>query len=137
MLHLECMSFPPNPTALACWMVNANPSSAIKPSIIPAFASPLPVPQNQVLHLKRPRTQSNTLSKKRLRSAQSVGEVTYPAPAHQASWSIDDLPKSVACTIHQGSNATSMDFHPSHHSLLTVGCSNGEISLWELGKRER
>ena len=71
-----------------------------------------------------------------LRSAQSVDEVTYPAPPQQALWPLDDdLPRSVACTIHQGPNVTSMDFHPSHHTLLTVGCSNGEISLWEVGMR--
>ncbi|KAE8736027.1 TOPLESS-related 2 isoform 3 [Hibiscus syriacus] len=107
------------PIALTGWTVNANLSSAIQPYVIPAFALPLPVPQNQV--------KMNFLQ----------GGVTYPAPAHQASGSIDDLPKSVACTIHQGSNVTSMDFHPYYHTLLTVGCSNGEISLWELGKRER
>ena len=30
-----------------------------------------------------------------------------------------------------------MDFHPSHHTLLTIGCSNGEISFWEVGMQER
>lgn len=48
-------------------------------------------------------------------------QVTYPtAPAarQQASWSLDDLPRTVAFTMHQGSSITSMDFHPSHRTLL-------------------
>ncbi|KAB2009822.1 hypothetical protein ES319_D10G193800v1 [Gossypium barbadense] len=144
-------SFPPNPTALAGWMGNVNPSSSVQSAlaVAAASASSLPFPQNQVSVLKHPRTPSNTPGMveygstdhehlmKRLRSAQSIDEVTYPAPPQHASWSLDDLPKSVACTIHQGSNVTSMDFHPFHHTLLTVGCSNGEISLWEVSKRER
>ncbi|XP_022722525.1 topless-related protein 2-like isoform X2 [Durio zibethinus] len=133
--------------ALVGWMANANHSSSVQPAVVAASASSLPVSQNQVL--KHPRTPSNTLGMieygstdheqlmKRLRSAQFVDEVTYPPPPQQASWSLDDLPRSVACAIHQGSNVTSMDFHPSHHTLLTVGCSNGEISLWEVGMRER
>ncbi|TYH01743.1 hypothetical protein ES288_A09G084400v1 [Gossypium darwinii] len=147
--------FPPaaaaaaNANALAGWMANANHSSPVQPAVIAASASSLPVPQNQVSVLKHPRTPPDALGMteygstdheqlmKRLRSAQSVDEVTYPAPPQQASLSLDDLPRSVACTIHQGSNVTSMDFHPTHHTLLTVGCSNGEISLWEVGMRER
>ena len=74
---------------------------------------------------------------KQLRFVQYVDEVTYPVPRQQASWSLDDLPRSIACAIHQGSNMTSMDFHPSHHMLLLVGCSNGEISLWEVGMQKR
>ncbi|XVF62520.1 hypothetical protein PTKIN_Ptkin09bG0014900 [Pterospermum kingtungense] len=137
-----------NANALAGWMANANHPSSVQPAAVAASASSLPVPQNQVSVLKHPRTPSNTLGMieygsadheqlmKRLRTVQSVDEVTYPAP-QQASWSLDDLPRSVACTIHQGSNVTSMDFHPSHLTLLAVGCSNGEISLWEVGMRER
>ncbi|XVE65573.1 hypothetical protein DITRI_Ditri08aG0010600 [Diplodiscus trichospermus] len=147
---------PPPPTAaaanangLASWMANANPPSSVQSGVVAASGSSLPIPQNQVSVLKHPRTPSNTLGMieygssdheqlvKRLRSAQSFDEVTYPAPPQQALWSLDDLPRTVACTIHQGSNVTSMDFHPSHHTLLTVGCSNGEISLWEVGMRER
>ena len=36
----------------------------------------------------------------------------------QPSRSLDDLPMKVACTLSQGSNVTSMDFHPSRHTLL-------------------
>jgi hypothetical protein len=66
-------------------------------------------------------------------------QVTYPAPIPipQPSWSLDDLPKTVACTLSLGYNVTSMDFHPSRHTLLLVGSSNGDITLWEIGLRER
>ncbi|KAI9122848.1 hypothetical protein K1719_005737 [Acacia pycnantha] len=143
--------FPPAPptanaNALAGWMVNANPSSSVHSSVV---ASSLPGPPNQVSVLKHSRTPSNALGMmdyqnndheqimKRLRPAQSVDEVTYPAPAQQASWSIDDLPRTVYCTLPQGSTVITMDFHPSLHSLLSVGCGNGEISLWEAGQREK
>ncbi|KAL4386733.1 hypothetical protein GQ457_09G024050 [Hibiscus cannabinus] len=146
-------SFPYNPTGLA-WLVDASRPSFFSPvpySVIAASAPPVLVPQNQVSGLQHPRTLSNALGmienestdheqllkRKRLRSKQSVDKVTDPAPARQASWSLDDLPKFVAFTIHQGSDVTSMDFHPSHQTLLAVGCINGEISLWEVGKRER
>ncbi|KAF7837781.1 topless-related protein 2 [Senna tora] len=142
-------SAPPtaNANALAGWMMNTNPSSSVQPSVV--AASSLPVAQNQVSILKHSRTPSNAPGMmdyqnndheqimKRLRSAQSVDEVTYPAPPQQASWSTDDLPRNVVCTLHQGSMVTTMDFHPSLHSLLAVGCGNGEISLWETGLRER
>ncbi|EOY11570.1 TOPLESS-related 3 [Theobroma cacao] len=39
--------------------------------------------------------------------------------------------------MHQGSTVTSMDFHPSQHTLLLVGSANAEITLWELGMRKR
>lgn len=45
-------------------------------------------------------------------------QVTYPAALPQVTWSLDDLPRVVACSLTQGSNVTSMDFHPSHHTLL-------------------
>ncbi|XP_061369331.1 topless-related protein 2-like isoform X1 [Gastrolobium bilobum] len=135
-----------NVNALAGWMVNVNPSTSAQSPVV--AASSLPVPPNQVSNLKHPRTpnafgmmdyQNNDHEQlmKRLRSAQSVDEVTYPAPPQQASWSPDDLPRTVVCTLHQGPTVTTMDFHPSLHSLLAVGCANGDISLWEAGLRER
>ncbi|OIV95906.1 hypothetical protein TanjilG_27010 [Lupinus angustifolius] len=143
--------FPPaaaNVNALAGWMVNANPSSSVQS---PFFAaSPFPVPPSQVSALKHSRTPSNALGMmdyqnndheqqlmKRVRSAQSVDDVTYAAPPQQASSSLDDLPRTVVCTLHQGSTVISMDFHPSFQSLLAVGCRNGEVSLWEAGLRKR
>ncbi|KAA8545214.1 hypothetical protein F0562_019998 [Nyssa sinensis] len=144
--------FPPtaaaaNANALAGWMANAAASSSVQAAVV--TASSLPVPPNQVSLLKRPITPPATLGMvdyqstdheqlmKRLRPAQSVEEVTYPTARQQASWSLDDLPRAVAFTLHQGFQVTSMDFHPSHHTLLLVGSSNGEITLWEVGMREK
>ncbi|XP_010245461.1 PREDICTED: protein TPR1-like isoform X2 [Nelumbo nucifera] len=136
----------PNANALVGWMANATASSSVQSAVV--AASSISVPPNQVSILKRPRTPPNALGMvdcqntdheqlmKRLR-AQPIDEVTYSAPLQQTSWSLDDLPRTVACTIHQGSNVTSIDFHPSHQTLLLVGSGNGEITLWELGLRER
>ncbi|KAL2941131.1 Topless-related protein 3 [Bienertia sinuspersici] len=133
--------------ALAGWMANAAASSSVQAAVV--TASSIPVPPNQVPLLKRPRSPPATLGMvdyqnpdhehlvKRLRPAQSVEEVTYPTPRHQASWSVDDLPRNVAFTLHQGSAVTSMDFHPSHPTLLLVGSSTAEITLWEVGSREK
>ncbi|KMT14269.1 hypothetical protein BVRB_4g076250 [Beta vulgaris subsp. vulgaris] len=132
--------------ALAGWMANAS-SSSVQAAVV--TASSIPVPPNQVPILKRPRTPPATLGMvdyqnpdheqlmKRLRPAQSVEEVTYPTPRHQTPWSLNDLPRTVAFTLHQGSVVTSLDFHPSHSTLLIVGSSNGEITLWEVGSREK
>ncbi|KAK6121065.1 hypothetical protein DH2020_045194 [Rehmannia glutinosa] len=123
--------FPPtaaaaNANALAGWMVNAAASSSVQAAVV--TASSLPVPPNQVSILKRPITPPATLGMveyqnadheqlmKRLRPAQSVEEVTYPTVRQQASWSLDDLPRTVA---------------------FTLGCNNGEITLWEAGIREK
>ncbi|EEF49925.1 WD-repeat protein, putative [Ricinus communis] len=144
--------FPPtaaaaNAGALAGWMANASASSSVQAAVV--TASSMPVPQNQVSVLKRPRTPPTAPGMvdyqnpdheqlmKRLRPAQSVDEVTYPTSRQQASWSLDDLPRTVALTMHQGSAVTSMDFHPSHQTLLLVGSANGEVTLWELVQRER
>ncbi|XP_031485381.1 protein TPR1-like isoform X1 [Nymphaea colorata] len=142
--------FPPtaaNANALSGWMTNANASSSVQSAVVAASA--IPVPPNQVSLLKRPRTPSNGLGvdyqsadseqlMKRLRpAAASIDELTYPAPVSQPSWSLEDLPRTVARNISQGSTVTSMDFHPTHQTLLLVGSSNGEITLWEVGSRER
>ncbi|XP_052199318.1 topless-related protein 3 [Diospyros lotus] len=155
--------FPPaaataNANALAGWMANAAASSSVQASVV--TASSLPVQPNQVSILKRPITPPGNLGMvdyqsadhehlmKRLRPAPSVeevnngsyifaeapnGKVTYPTPRQHTSWSLDDLPRTVACSMHQGSPVKSMDFHPSHHTLLLVGTASGEITLWEVG----
>uniref|UniRef100_A0A2P2MSL4 Uncharacterized protein MANES_09G174100 n=1 Tax=Rhizophora mucronata TaxID=61149 RepID=A0A2P2MSL4_RHIMU len=128
-------------------MANASGSSSIQTAVV--TASSIPVPASQVSVLKRPRTPpiapgmvdyqgpDHEQLMKRLRPVQSVEEVTYPTSRHQAAWSLDDLPRTVALTMLHGSTVTSMDFHPSHHTLLLVGSSNGEVTLWELGLQER
>ncbi|KAH9755386.1 Topless-related protein 3 [Citrus sinensis] len=142
--------FPPtaaaaNANALAGWMANASASSSVQAAVV--TASSIPVPQNQVSVLKHPRTPptpgmvdyqnpDHEQLMKRLRPAPSAEEVTYSSSRHQ-TWSLDDLPRTVAVSLHQGSTVISMDFHPSHQTLLLVGSSNGEITLWELAMRDR
>nr|XP_010938347.1 protein TPR1 isoform X2 [Elaeis guineensis] len=137
-----------NANALAGWMANAAASSTVQSAVV--TASSIPVPQNQVSILKRPRTPPTVLSMTDYQNAESeqlmkrlrpgvhpVDEVSYPASHLQVAWSLDDLPRMVVCTLTQGSNVTSMDFHPTHHTLLLVGSGNGEVTLWEVGLRER
>ncbi|XP_028077582.1 topless-related protein 2-like isoform X2 [Camellia sinensis] len=62
-------------------------------------------------------------------------KVTYPTSRQHATGSLDDLPRTVACTMHQGSAVNSMDFLPCHHTLLLVGFATGEITLWQVGMR--
>ncbi|PWZ11031.1 Protein TPR1 [Zea mays] len=74
---------------------------------------------------------------KRLRpGGHGIDEATYPAPIPQPAWSVDDLPRRVACSLSHGSNVTSMDFHPTRHTLLLVGSANGEFTLYEIGLHE-
>uniref|UniRef100_A0A1J3GAS6 Topless-related protein 3 n=1 Tax=Noccaea caerulescens TaxID=107243 RepID=A0A1J3GAS6_NOCCA len=144
--------FPPgaavaaNAGALASWMATASGASAVQPAVVtPAL---MPLPQNQVAILKRPRTPPPTPGiidyqnpdhelMKRLRPAPPAEEVTYPAPRHQAPPSLEDLPTEMAVALHQGSTVTSMEFHPLQNTLLLVGCASGEITLWELAFRKR
>ncbi|GLT90187.1 hypothetical protein SLE2022_081330 [Rubroshorea leprosula] len=130
--------FPPtaaaaNAGALAGWMANASASSSVQAAVV--TASSIPVPQNQAPGMVDYQNTDHELMK-RLRAAPSIEEVTY-LTARQQAWSPDDLPRTVAITMHQGSAILSMDFHPSHHTLLLVGSGNAEITLWELGLRER
>ncbi|KAM0861873.1 hypothetical protein ACQ4PT_045607 [Festuca glaucescens] len=122
---------PPAGPSLAGWMTNAAVSSSIQSAGV--AASSMPVPPNQDYQS----AESEQLIKRLRPSGHGIDEATYPAPIPQPSWSLDDLPKTVACTLSQGSNVTSMDFHPSRHTLLLVGSANGEITLWEIGLRER
>ncbi|KAE8731682.1 Topless-related protein 4 [Hibiscus syriacus] len=49
----------------------------------------------------------------------------------------EELPKTVARTLNQGSVTTSMDFHPVQQTLLLAGTNIGDISLWEVSSREK
>lgn len=49
----------------------------------------------------------------------NVLPVSFPGQGHNQSLSVpDDLPKTVARTLNQGSSPMSMDFHPSQQTLL-------------------
>lgn len=87
---------------------------------------------------------------------------------HPNVYSHEDLPRTVVRALHQGSNATSLDFHPQQQTILlgdlsvsfinigkcrsihnalntpvgcifsiVVGTSIGDITIWEVGSRER
>ncbi|KAM3329839.1 hypothetical protein ACQJBY_026704 [Aegilops geniculata] len=124
--HAPFQPPPPAGPSLAGWMTSAAVSSSIQSAAV--AASSMSVPPNQ---------ESEQLMKRLRPAGHGIDEATYPAPTPQPSWSLDDLPRTVACTLSQGSNVTSMDFHPSRHTLLLVGSANGEFTLWEIGLRER
>jgi hypothetical protein len=65
-------------------------------------------------------------------------QVNYAGPSHpQTASSSDDLPKTVARSLTQGSCVMSMDFHPVHQSVLLVGTNVGDIGIWEVGLGDR
>ncbi|KAF7036155.1 hypothetical protein CFC21_046900 [Triticum aestivum] len=138
--HAPFQPPPPAGPSLAGWMTSAAVSSSIQSAAV--AASSMSVPPNQGM-MKRPAisdyqsAESEQLMKRLRPAGHGIDEATYPAPTPQPSWSLDDLPRTVACTLSQGSNVTSMDFHPSRHTLLLVGSANGEFTLWEIGLRER
>ncbi|KAL8521429.1 hypothetical protein ACS0TY_011811 [Phlomoides rotata] len=137
----------PQPSAIAGWMSSANPSM---PHAAVAAAPPgLVQASNSVTaFLKHPRTppvgpgmeyqtaDSEHLMK-RLRAGQA-DKVSFSGSAHLPnSFSPDDLPKTVVRSLSQGSNVMSMDFHPQQQTVLLVGTNVGEISIWEVGSRDR
>ncbi|KAK1570484.1 hypothetical protein Q3G72_002623 [Acer saccharum] len=136
----------PSPGAISGWMSSNSPSLAH-----PAVAAPPPgllQPSSAAAFLKHPRTPTGMTAMdyqsadsehlmKRIRTGQS-DEVSFAGVTHTPNvYSQDDLAKTVVRTLNQGSNVMSMDFHPQHQTILLVGTNVGEISLWEVGSRER
>ncbi|XP_050268371.1 topless-related protein 1-like isoform X1 [Quercus robur] len=71
-------------------------------------------------------------------SDRAMFPVTNPGQSHSMLFNLtDELPKTVARTLNQGSIPTSMDFHPVQQTLLLVGTILGDISLWEVSSREK
>ncbi|CAI8590152.1 unnamed protein product [Vicia faba] len=138
----------PTANSVAAWLANANPSSSSQsPAAVAGFS--LPGPSNGVSVFNNSRTRTNlTLVDhqspdldQRMRlfpnnnSLQAVqAAYTFTSPP-MPKWH-DELPRTVFCKLHQGSTVTSMEFHPSRHSILAVGSASGEISLWETKHRE-
>lgn len=136
----------PSPSAIAGWMSSTNPSmphAAVAPG-----PSGLVQPPGAAAFLKHPRTppgapgmdyqmgDSEQLMK-RMRVGQS-DEVSFSGSTHPPNiYSPDDLPKTVVRILDQGSNVMSMDFHPQQQTVLLVGTNVGDISIWEVGSRER
>ncbi|KAK6267697.1 hypothetical protein QUC31_011857 [Theobroma cacao] len=143
------------PAPLAGWM--SNPSTVTHPAVsgggaIGLGASSIPAA------LKHPRTpptnpsvdyppgDSDHVSKRtrpmgisdEVNLPVNVLPVTFPGHGHSQTFNApDDLPKTVARTLNQGSSPMSMDFHPKQQTLLLVGTNVGEIALWEVGSREQ
>ncbi|GLJ08649.1 hypothetical protein SUGI_0092930 [Cryptomeria japonica] len=147
--HTPFQPTPSNPSnSLTGWM--ANPAPVVHPGL---SAGPvgLSTGTNAAALVKRPRTppvntptvdyqsgDSEHLLKRARPSAQPGEEVSYHGTNHlQCMYSQDDLPTNVASTLSQGSCIMSMDFHPVHQAILLVGTNVGDISIWELGSRER
>ncbi|XP_050286624.1 topless-related protein 4-like isoform X2 [Quercus robur] len=47
------------------------------------------------------------------------------------------LPTAVVVNLNQGSAVNTMDFHLSQQTLLLAGTNIGDITIWEVGRRER
>ncbi|XP_024384334.1 protein TOPLESS-RELATED PROTEIN 2 isoform X3 [Physcomitrium patens] len=151
--HSPFQPAPPSASSLAGWMANPNPPAPHAP--VANGPAALTAPPNSAALLKRPRTPPSTtptvdyqsadsehLMKRARPGVQSVDEVkTVFVPggtSHpQNNVSPDDLPKSVARSLNQGSCVMSMDFHPIQQSVLLVGTNVGDIGIWEVGSREK
>ncbi|KAL5568176.1 hypothetical protein UlMin_024751 [Ulmus minor] len=140
----------PSPSAIAGWMSNTPPSminpSLSHPAVAPAPSGPVQ-PSSAASFLKHPRTPTGVAGMdyqsadsehlmKRMRTGPS-DEVSFSGVMHSSVYSQEDIPKIVLRTLSQGSNVMSMDFHPQQQTILLVGTNVGDISLWEVGSRER
>ncbi|CAL9194584.1 protein TPR3-like [Musa acuminata AAA Group] len=145
----------PVPATLAGWM--SNPSAVTHP-VVSGAAIGLNAPTNSVAILKHPRTPPTANPSIEYSSADSdhvskrtrpigisdevnlpvnILPVSYPQNHNQSTYTIEDLPKTVARMLSQGSNPMSMDFHPLQQTILLVGTNVGDIALWDVGTRER
>ncbi|WCJ39712.1 Ribosomal RNA large subunit methyltransferase F [Euphorbia peplus] len=91
--------------------------------------------------LKHPRTPTGmtgidyqSADSEHLMKRMRTDEVSFSGPN---VYSQDDLPKTVVRSLNQGYNVMSMDFHPQQQTILLVGTNVGDISLWEVGSREK
>ncbi|KAL0312385.1 UNVERIFIED_CONTAM: protein TOPLESS-RELATED PROTEIN 2 [Sesamum radiatum] len=139
----------PPPSAIAGWMSSANPSmphaavAAAPPGLVQAPSS---VSAPFLKHPRTPplagpgmeyQTADSEHLMKRLRAGQP-DEVSFSGSTHAPNiYSPDDLPKTVVRSLSQGSNVMSLDFHPQQQTVLLVGTNVGDISIWEVGSRER
>ncbi|XP_047960462.1 LOW QUALITY PROTEIN: protein TOPLESS-like [Salvia hispanica] len=143
----------PVPTPLAGWM--SNPPTATHPAVsggpiglggppIPAgLKHPRTPPTNPSVDFpsadsEHPSKRTRPMGNDEVNLPVNVLPVSFPGHAHSQTFNAtDDLPKTVARTLNQGSSPMSMDFHPIQQNLLLVGTNVGDIGLWEVGSRER
>ncbi|KAI3692210.1 hypothetical protein L6452_32021 [Arctium lappa] len=136
----------PSAGAIAGWMATANPS--MPHNAVAAGPPGLVQPPVAAAFLKHPRTppgapglEYQMADSEHLMKRVRVGpsdEVSFSGSTHPPNiYSPDDLPKTVVRALNQGSNVMCMDFHPQQQTILLVGTNVGEISIWEVGSRER
>lgn len=136
----------PSAGAIAGWMATANPS--MPHTAVAAGPPGLVQPPVAAAFLKHPRTppgapglEYQMADSEHLMKRVRVGpsdEVSFSGSTHPPNiYSPDDLPKTVVRALNQGSNVMCMDFHPQQQTILLVGTNVGEISIWEVGSRER
>ncbi|KAJ3677253.1 hypothetical protein LUZ60_002977 [Juncus effusus] len=65
------------------------------------------------------------------------GNYAQSSHGQQVLYTPDDIPKTVARTLAQGSSPMSMDFHPTQQTILLVGTNVGDIGLWDVGTRDK
>ncbi|PWA36116.1 LIS1 homology motif protein [Artemisia annua] len=136
----------PSPGAIAGWMATNNPS--MPHGAIATGPPGIVQPPVAAAFLKHPRTPpggpgfeyqmaDSEHSMKRARVGPS-DEVSFSGSTHPSNmYSPDDLPKTVVRNLNQGSNVMCMDFHPQQQTMLLVGTNVGDISIWEVGSREK
>ncbi|CAL9112407.1 unnamed protein product [Musa textilis] len=137
----------PSASATQRWMAIANPP--LPPAAAAAqVPSALLQPQSAAAFFKHPRTPANapggdnqTVEServwKRLRTAQT-DEASFAGASRPPNIRPqDDIPKTVARTLNQGSNVMSLDFHPIRQTILLVGTNVGDVDIWEVGSKER
>ncbi|KAI7752528.1 hypothetical protein M8C21_015879, partial [Ambrosia artemisiifolia] len=136
----------PSAGAIAGWMATANPS--MPHGAVAAGPPGLVQPPVAAAFLKHPRTppggpglEYQMADSEHLMKRVRVGpsdELSFSGSTHPPNiYSPDDLPKTVVRALNQGSNVMCMDFHPQQQTILLVGTNVGEISIWEVGSRER
>ncbi|KAH7416089.1 hypothetical protein KP509_14G074500 [Ceratopteris richardii] len=119
----------PAANSIASWMANSNPPGAL-PAVAAASAA-LAAPPNTGALLKRPRTPPTSNSALDYQSADSEHIMKRVSPVGQI---VDAI---VARVFNQGSCVMSMDFHPIQQTILLVGTNVGDISIWDVGTKER
>ncbi|URD93243.1 CTLH [Musa troglodytarum] len=136
----------PSASATQRWMAIANPP--LPPAAAAQVPSALLQPRSAAAFFKHPRTPANapggdnqTVEServwKRLRTAQT-DEASFAGASHPPNIRPqDDIPKTVARTLNQGSNVMSLDFHPIRQTILLVGTNVGDVDIWEVGSKER
>ncbi|XVE53582.1 hypothetical protein DITRI_Ditri03aG0014200 [Diplodiscus trichospermus] len=132
------LASPPVQTPLNAWV--STPSSMSHPVVSGAGVG-LGGPMNpSVAAVSKGLGDSSNMLKTRLSAVPDRMMLPAMSPSQSNGLQFnmaEELPKTVARTLNQGSAPTSMDFHPIQQTLLLAGTNIGEISLWEVSAREK